>query len=344
MAGTAGTPDTSADGSSSGEGTAGAEGETDPTGAMQECGAPVELGLFQPTDGEARGFAVRDDVVYLAVESEGLEVVDIGDPASPTSLGVLDFALGELAFSVAVDGDHAFVGKRGAGWSVVDVTDPGAMVEVAFDDADDAEDVAVVDGTLFVLDTTGLRTYDVVDPTVPVVMSPTVTLPGSCRSMVVAGSTAYIASTGVEGGGGLVMVDVSDPSSPTEIGVYLTTSNAAHLEVDGNTAYVSHLDGVDVVDVTDPAMPVGRGVFVQDRSHAVASAGSRLFVLGDDTSNFTPPTLTVVDVSNPEAPTVSDASFDAFADPYALEYAADMLMLTAEDDDALHILDPCPTP
>lgn len=309
------------------------------TGEPVACDPPVSLATFTPGDGDARGFAVVGDTVFLTLGSGGLEAVDITDPTMPMSLGVLDFGAGELAFTVAVEGDHAYVGKRGNGWSVVDVSDPSMMMEVASDDTDDAEDVAVVGTTFFVIDADGIRTYDVTDPTMPTELSATVVLPGSSNQLEIVGDVAMVAASGA----GLIAVDIADPSMPTELSVFDTSANATHVTADGTTAYVSHADGVNIVDLTDASMPAELGFFERDRTHAVAVDGSTLYVLGDDTASTMVPFLSVVDVADPSMPSELDGSFDDFGDPHAIGFAGELLLVTEEDDDALHIVDPCPT-
>ena len=330
--GTAGTAGTGAD-ETGADDTAGSGS----TGATA-CAPPAQLGVFPPTDGDARGFAVVGDTVYLAVASAGLEVVDIADPTTPVSLGTLDFDSGQLAFTVAVSGDHAYVGQRGSGWKIVDVSDPASMVEVAADDEDDAQDVAVADGVFYVVNADGLHTYDVSDPSAPVELSPTVVLPGAASTLALAGTTAFVASSGA----GLISVDISDPASPMELSVFETSSNAEFVAVAGERVYVSHADGVDILDMASPARPGPLGAYVRDRSHAIAVEGTTLLVLGEDSASTEVPLLAIVDVEDPARVVEVDVSFDDFDQPSHLVVDGGRVLFTEQDDDALHILDPCP--
>ena len=345
-ASTSGGDDATSDGESGSDsgdtGTTGASADdTDGSGSTGAvvCGPPAQLGVFPPTDGDARGFAVVGDTVYLAVASAGLEVVDISDPASPSSLGTIDFASGQLAFTVAVSADYAYVGQRGNGWKIVDVSDPASMVEVAADDEGDAQDVAVADGVLYVVDGNGLRTYDVSDPTAPVELSPTVVLPGASNTIALAGDTAFVASSGA----GLVSVDISDPASPAELSVFETSSNAQFVAAAGDSVYVSHADGVDILDMANPSKPGPLGAYIRDRAHAIAVQDTTLMVLGEDSTSTRVPLLAVVDVGDPARVVELDVSLDDFSDPSHLVYDEEgRVLFTVEDDDALHIIDPCP--
>lgn len=322
----------------SGDSGSSSESEGSGTTGAVVCGPVAELGVFTPADGDARGFAVDGDTVFLAVTSAGLEAVDITDPAAPTSLGTVDFGNGELAFTVAVAGEYAYVGQRSNGWKIVDITDPSAMVEVASDDTDGAEGVQVVGDTFYVIDPNGIRTYDVTDPTMPTELSPIVILPGSSNELAVDGDYAYVAASG----GGLIVVDVSNPAMPTEVSAFDTVANAQHVATDGTTVYTSHQDGVNILDLSDATTPVELGMYARDRASALAIDGSRLYVTGDDTSTTEVPFLAVIDVTDPAALVELDISYDDLDDPFAIAVDDGRLIFTNEDDDALHIVDPCP--
>jgi hypothetical protein len=312
--------------------------DSESTGGVQECGPPQQLGAFTPTDGDARGFAIVGDTVYLAVAADGLEVVDITDGASPVSLGAIDFPPGELAFTVSVAGDYAYVGKRGAGFSIVDISDPAMMVEVVNNGDDGAEDLLVVGDTLWIVEGNGIRSYDVSNPEFPDTLSDIVVLPGSSNALAIEGDIAYVAASG----SGLVIVDISDPSAPVELATFPTSANATHVAVEGTLAYVSHADGLTIVNIGDPAMPAEAGVYARDRAHAVDVAEGRAYLLGDDTTTTMVPFLAIVDLSDPAAPVELDTSLDDYDSPHAIAIDGGRLLFSEEDDDVLHIVDPCP--
>ncbi|MBC8254828.1 MAG: hypothetical protein H8E35_12500 [Ardenticatenia bacterium] len=126
---------------------------------------------------------------------------------------------------------------------------------------------------------------------------------------------AFVGQTGVLPGsvsavadgtnGGLRVVDVSDPASPSELGFYYTPGSAAAVAVSGSMAYVADAgswdgsqyvgSGLRVVDVSNPASPTELGFYdTPGDAGAVAVVGSTAYVAGG---------LRVVDVSNPASPT-----------------------------------------
>jgi len=62
---------------------------------------------------------------------------------------------------------------------------------------------------------------------------------GGALGVAVVGSTAYVAA----GSGGLRIIDVSDPTAPSEVGAYDTPGSASGVAVLGSTVYVADGDG-----------------------------------------------------------------------------------------------------
>ena len=298
---------------------------------------PLELGVYTPAEGDARGFQRVGDTVYLATRNGGLDVVDITDPGAAASLGSID--LDGQSVRVAVEGNTAFVGQRGGGWIAVDVTDPGTLAEVSSDDTVDAQDVAVADGTLFVVDNTGLLTYDVSDPADPMPLSSDLVLPGSTETVALVGDIAYVAANG----GALSIVDVSDPAAPTVLAEVDETATGQHVWASGDQVYASTPDGVALIDASTPARAAETGFYTRDRATMSAAHGSTLFVFGTSTASTDVPFLQVVDVADVASPTELHTAFDDLADPEWTDIVDGMLLFTTDEDDALHLAEACPS-
>ncbi len=303
--------------------------------APTRCGAPVELGTYQPADGGARGFAADGDRVYLATVV-GLDVVDIGTPDAPTRLGTLD--IDDVAARVVqLDDSTVVVGRRASGLTIVDVSNP-ASPQAAGERADvDARGLFVADQRLYVVGSQGLVIYSVAaDPSAPVWLSE-VSLPGTSERVVVEGEAAFVASNG---GADLLVVDVSDPADPA-VSEFELTARGPHLDVQDGLLAMSGNDGVTWVDVSEET-PLELGVWAQLRSGPVVFDGERMIVLGDDSTTVRVPFFSVLDVSDPSAPTVSHAAFDALDDPVWIDVVAGSVLFSTESDNALHIVDSCP--
>jgi hypothetical protein len=80
--------------------------------------------------------------------------------------------------------------------------------------------------------------------------------------VAVSGGYAYVAD-----GPCLRIVNVANPSAPTEAGFYDTPGYACGVTVEGSYAYVADGDGGPrILDVSDPSSPTEAGFFQPDAS------------------------------------------------------------------------------
>jgi hypothetical protein len=119
------------------------------------------------TPGQAWCVAVSGAHAFVADGSAGLQVIDIGDPASPKSLSAI--AVPGLSFGVAISGNYAYVAAYGDGLQVIDISTPASPQNVgAIATRGHARAVVVSDTLAYVADGRwGLRVIDVSDPTSP---------------------------------------------------------------------------------------------------------------------------------------------------------------------------------
>ena len=221
-----------------------AEVEVEATKVMlPPVGENVEL--VGQIGGSTYAVAVQGGYAYIGVGPR-LTVLDISDPSSPAGVGTTSLLAG-LVTDLHVSGGYAYVADGDAGLRVVDVSDPTRPSEVGF--------------------------YDT---------------PGQAHDVAVAGSYVYLADgpVGDDGnwtGGGLQVVDVSNPARPTEVGFCDTPRSAHDVAVAGSYVYVAGVvAGLRVVDVSDPARPTEVGFYgTQGLSMGVAATG-RYAYLADD--------------------------------------------------------------
>lgn len=125
---------------------------------------------------------------------------------------------------------------------------------------------------------------------------------GAISAVAAHGSLAFV---GV--GSRLHIFDISDPTSPREVGSTRSFGdNVSHIFVDATRAYVvAGTDGVHVVDLSDSAMPRVLGQWDSPGSaEGIAIQGTLLYVADG------PFGLAVVDVANPAIPTAVASAFD----------------------------------
>ncbi|HEY6221098.1 MAG TPA: hypothetical protein VIX13_01055, partial [Candidatus Eisenbacteria bacterium] len=196
---------------------------------------------------------------YLAAGSQGLQIVDITDPAAPTLLSAL--SLPGLASAVAVvDSDLVVVGRRGtigSGLTFVDVTLPVSPVprgQLGGGSIPDPRAIAVKDTIAFVADESlGLIGVGFGNPDFPGLVG---TFTGSAaRDLDLSGNLLLVATRAA----GLQVVNVFNPvvptlqsqvSTPPILGVARSASSAVLFLGD---------EGALVVDLTNPSAPAIRG-------------------------------------------------------------------------------------
>jgi len=154
-------------------------------------------------------------------DQNGLHVVDVADPASPSIVGSL--ALSAPVVSVALDGPFAYVGTLDARVAVVDVANPVAPIQVAGVDVPGTPwDIALRGSHAYVSDgESGLQILDISSRARPRLVGG-VDTPGNARRVALSGARAYVVDEGsrppyVLGetiADKLQVIDVSNPNDP----------------------------------------------------------------------------------------------------------------------------------
>lgn len=215
-------------------------GDTNHPGGMEiysvtNPAAPVRVGGCE-SRAPANAIFVRGHYAYLAEgmvrtftnDPGGLEVFDVSNPSNPVRVGGIDTA--GRANAVRVDGDFAYVAES-TRWT-------GSNLLGALEIIDISTRTNPVRAAIF--DTAG-----------------------SATSVDVSGSHAYLA----DGVTDLQVLDVSDPSNPSRIGVYKSDVSqnlcgwepggpADYVQVVGQLAYSAGDNGLHVLDISDPYHPV----------------------------------------------------------------------------------------
>lgn len=209
-----------------------------------------------------------------------------------------------IAVSVAVAGDHAYMGDYFGGnhFHVVGIADPTGPVLLGSVDlpirlnaveASGGRVYGVGDSYLPAIYT--LYVFDVDDPTQPAILGQ-LDLPDRGFGMDVQGDLAYIACDGA----GLQIVDISDPAELQVVGTLATESTAFGARVDGDILYLAtYTGGLLIVDVADPGQPqVLATVSTSGHTYQSVLAGDLLFVADGSAG------LKIVDVGSPASPVV----------------------------------------
>lgn len=211
------------------------------------------------------------DLAYVAAGEGGVQILDISHPEQPEQVAAI--ASWGNAYQVAVDSNHVLIAAGHRGLRIAELTkrfdfrQAGALFLSRFFHP---FDVAVSPDGRYCLIVGGqqgsLHILDISDPSNPIEVG-SYDPPGQALGVAVGLRAqhngawnnadrllAYVAAAGY----GLRIIDITDATSPAEIGAYNTPGTAHNvvLSPDGTLAFVAAGGyGLRVVDVSDPTRP-----------------------------------------------------------------------------------------
>jgi hypothetical protein len=284
---------------------------------------PPALRLVGRYGGSVSAVALRGDYAYVGV-GNGLEVLDVSDPAAPRVVGAtplprqlheLELA-GDYAYALGLPTFPTLVNRP---LMVIDIARPEAPRLVAMLELEAGADasLAVSGRYAYLGGGPSTRVFDLAEPTNPQQLATVGDLAGQALlDIAVAGRFLY----GAAGAQGMRVFDVVDPREANELGVFAPTAPAEPIgAVEAAGRYVYTLgplevegipwDVLRVIDVSDPGAPALRGSlsrvgFGGTIAYGTAAGGSpRIYYTGGyPGSGILGPSFRVIDVSAPTAP------------------------------------------
>ncbi|WP_413162054.1 cadherin domain-containing protein [Capilliphycus salinus ALCB114379] len=292
------------------------------------------LGSFYQ-DGSAQAVSIVGNLAYIANDREGLQILDISNPASPTLRGSIDTP--GRAKDIAVAGNFAYIADDNGSLQVIDISNPATPTIVAnAPTGGEANGVAVAGNFAYVSDNNGgLQIIDITDPTRPAPRGQIAT-PGRAWDVAVAGNFAYVADAG---NGGLRIFNITDPDNPTAAGNVSTGANARGVSVVGNLAYVANTgnNNLSIINVSSPASPQVVGVYnTGGDAFGVSVSGDFAYVAYEADG------LQIVNVSDPTNPTL-EYGLDTDGNALGVSVVGNSVYL-ADGNGGLKVLDVQTTP
>ena len=245
---------------------------TDPDGQVvqfawiQLAGPSVNLGGAQTAEPQFTAPPVDEPVTLgfqlTVTDDDGAEDADAVDVLvappmvkGPTIVGTVarpGGASGNQFLDVAAVGSLAYVAANQR-LQIIDVSSATrpSIIGQADLPSSGAQALAVVDDLAYIVTApqSYLQIVNVGNPAAPTVIGSLVGAGG--YGVAVLGDFAYIA-----GGNDLEVVDVSDPTTPVEVGTLSTPGDALGVAVSGSRAYLAAGDaGLHVIDISNPAAP-----------------------------------------------------------------------------------------
>lgn len=268
-------------------------------------------------------FSLEDNLAYLACGRDGLQIFDVGDPASPTLLGA--YPTSGSARGLAVSGTRVYVSwqpenpyayppQGDSGFLVIDATDPASPALVGFFESASPRlgAAAVVGRYLYVADNVSLcyggpAVFDLDDPWSPRYVGLPNTqglVMGHVYTMRLQNDSLFMATDA-----GLEILNVSHPHVPWLRGYSIDTCGGRDIDLYYGLAYVADVRGLRLISVRDPVSPKQVGRFlIPDGAQGVCVVGRLAFVA---TTNGE---ILALDTRDPSAPVVL-GSYDTGGQP-----------------------------
>ncbi|MEZ4510369.1 MAG: hypothetical protein R3C62_00700 [Chloroflexota bacterium] len=187
---------------------------------------PTDVAVITATTSWLRSVTVSDSYAYLTSGSDGLIVVDISSPNSPSVVGSI--ATQNYAQGLVKQGNYVYLALTNA-ILVIDVSNPNAPVQIGVyqpPNFSPRENMIISGKFLYLRELAELHIVDISNPGAPTQVS-VLSLPSLGDGLYLSGSTVYL---GTEEDG-LVIVDASNPGLPSLIktiaGEMIYTGSAA---------------------------------------------------------------------------------------------------------------------
>ncbi len=267
--------------------------------------------------GRSSDAAYSDGVLFITGEDRGLRMVDVSDPSNPAELGYTQVV--PQAFGLAVRGDIAYVlGYSNQGLVAVDVSDPAAPVILGNASGAGGEWVTLAGDHAYVVHPSfGLYVVDVSTPALPVLVG-MLDLPSGTGEQwewpVVSGNHLFLRNN--HNDPFIAIIDVGDPTAPTQVGSLDVTANIAGLAVTGSWLLVPDIGSepeVRIFEIGNPVAPVERDPYmpVSGYVEVVAVSGSVAYMsIWTGTHPDYAFAVEVVNFADPTAPEFMGLSHD----------------------------------
>lgn len=277
---------------------------------------PLVLGDL-PANGYTYYMDITGNTICIADLVNGLLTVDVTIPQAPVLLS--ETSTGDYPMSIDVEGGLAVVPGNLAKLHTVDVSDPyepfvlGTFTPIPDTTPHNTPNQLGVNlgGATAVTSYRywGILTYDVSAPGLPDnVGSLGFGSGGEAFPVARVGDLVYT------GGKDIVVVDISDPLNPVQVGSGPTMQTGLiDFQILGNTGYASSIDEVVILDMTNPLAPaeLSRIPIASDIIGIAVEQDLLCVCCGSFPWYYVDPSLEFYDVSNPLVP----AHLSSFRDP-----------------------------
>lgn len=258
----------------------------------------IPFGQFEPA---GTALPALTSTLFVPAFNNGLHSFDVSDALKPelietspkTTGSIIDIALTETFRCIAETVDLGVLSTPPGG-PVTSGVFPSTEAVIAVDHDENFCYMIELSAT-----GTNPPQFRIIDPSVPGAPTQVGSVDLEGIQIIVADNMAYVITRDV----GMSIVDFSNPLSPiviSQLDIPDLSNTLDPLSIDNTTkrAYIATEFGVSIIDISDPFFPVNIGDFeLFDTPTAIANRNGILYVATFDDSDFNPPQLLIIDVS-----------------------------------------------
>jgi hypothetical protein len=228
---------------------------------------PLKIGNYN-TNGNAHEIILSNDETkaYVVDDGNGLIIIDITEPTNPVEIGHYDTNGYARGIALSQDGTKAFVADDYNGLVILDIKNTTNPVKIGNYNTSGKGNVTKIvisnDGTkAYLADyANGLLVFDITEPTKPIKIGSLDTKTngfGGAWDITLStdGTKAFVAKGNpMMDDGGLVIVDITDPTNPIKIGEFNTNANAEGVVLSKDETKVflaNEKNSLVILDITD---------------------------------------------------------------------------------------------
>jgi hypothetical protein len=261
----------------------------------------------------------------------------------PQDVGYLDIP---EASCISISGYYAYIGTYST-FAIYDITNPIVPQKISESSYMGADEIIISGNYAFITKYIGiwgnyLNIFNISDPYNPLSLwSHQLGYENYGNWVGISGNYAYYALNQ-----NLHIMNITNPSSPQEVGVYTTTDDVnakiSGAAFSGNSAYLAcGTAGFQIVDISNPTNPVESGSSICSYSvDYIALSSNYAYLLCYDNESSTNHIMQVVDVSNPDSIDVI-SNYTALQNCFRLLTSGDYAYLSGYNNNFLgnvHIL------
>ena len=224
---------------------------------------PAAMPLTEYHIADVYGVTVVDNLAYLSCQGDGLQIIDISVPTSPTQVGSYGpYYSSNGPENTVVVGDRAYIAQGIMEFIVLDVSNPAEPLRVwQYYTPGNPRDVSVVGNLAFIADGTG--GIQIISPNsqVEVVQVAKYDTNGLLCGTSIAGSHAFTLSEN----DGMGVAEIQNPRRTKEIAKPYTSGSVQQMRLRDDLGFLVASVAVRTYNIADPSHPLQQSSFVSRR-------------------------------------------------------------------------------